>query len=94
MRPALEVSWSGHDHRTVDPRHGRIAVATGGAGAIGTAITRASQGTGHSAVILDRDGDGACGLSSEASTRAAAAAVLEDDRRRDVFVHFAAAFDQ
>jgi nucleoside-diphosphate-sugar epimerase len=94
MRPALEVSWSGHDHHTVDPRHGRIAVATGGAGAVGTAITRALQGTGHSRVILDRDGDGACGLPSETSTRAATAAVLEDDRRGDVFVHFAAAFDQ
>jgi hypothetical protein len=36
----MESSWSGHDHRTVDPRHGRIAVVTG-AGAIGTTITRA-----------------------------------------------------
>ena len=78
----------------LDPRHGRIAVVTGGAGAIGTAITRALHGTGHRTVVLDRDGDIACDLSSEASTRAAAAAVLEDYGRCDVFVHCAAAFDQ
>jgi len=71
----------------LDPRQGRIAVVIGGAGAIGTAITRALHGTGHRTVVLDRDGDIACDLSSEASTRAAAAAVLEDYRRCDVFVH-------
>ena len=55
----------------LDPRHGRIAVVTGGAGAIGTAITRALQDAGHRIVILDRDGDIACDLSSEASMAAA-----------------------
>src|SRR5229473_340669 len=39
-----------------DSARGRIAVVTGGAGAIGTAITRALHGTGHRAVVLDRDG--------------------------------------
>ena len=78
----------------LDPRHGRIAVVTGGAGAIGTAITRALHGTGHHTVVLDRDADIACDLGSEASTRAAAAAVLERYGRCDVFVHCAAAFDQ
>ena len=78
----------------LDPRHGRIAVVTGGAGAIGTAITRALHGTGHRTVVLDRDADIACDLGSEASTRAAAAAVLERYGRCDVFVHCAAAFDQ
>src|SRR5438094_723271 len=62
---------------TLDPLPGRIAVVTGGAGAIGTAITRALPDTGHRTVVLDRDGDIACDLGSEASTRAAAAAVLE-----------------
>src|ERR1700730_6201741 len=76
----------------LDPRHGRIAVVTGGAGAIGTAITRALHGNGHRTVVLDRDGDIACDLGSEASTRAAAAAVLERYGRCDVFVHCAAAF--
>src|SRR5258708_37726191 len=78
----------------LDPRHGRIAVVTGGAGAIGTAITRALHSTGHRTVVLDRDADIACDLGSEASTRAAAAAVLERYGRCDVFVHCAAAFDQ
>src|SRR5580693_10396572 len=77
-----------------DPRHGRIAVITGGAGAIGTAITRALHGTGHRTVVLDRDAEIACDLGSETSTRAAAAAVLERHGRCDVFVHCAAAFDQ
>ena len=80
----------------LDPGHGRIAVVTGGAGAIGTAITRALHGTGHRTVVLDRDADADVDvdLSSEASTRAAAAAVLERYGRCDVFVHCAAAFDQ
>jgi NAD(P)-dependent dehydrogenase (short-subunit alcohol dehydrogenase family) len=80
----------------LDPGHGRIAVVTGGAGAIGTAITRALQDTGHRTVVLDRDADADVDvdLSSEASTRAAAAAVLERYGRCDVFVHCAAAFDQ
>ena len=46
----------------------RIAVVTGGAGAIGTAITQALRDTGHRTVVLDRDGDIACDLGSEAST--------------------------
>ena len=78
----------------LDPPQGRIAVVTGGAGAIGSAITRALRGTGHRTVALDRQGDIACDLASEASTRAAASAVLERYGRCDVFVHCAAAFDQ
>ena len=80
----------------LDPGPARIAVVTGGAGAIGTAITRALQDTGHRTVVLDRDADADVNvnLSSEASTRAAAAAVLERYGRCDVFVHCAAAFDQ
>jgi NAD(P)-dependent dehydrogenase (short-subunit alcohol dehydrogenase family) len=77
-----------------DSARGRIAVITGGAGAIGTAITRALQEAGHRAVVLDREGDVACDLSSVTSTKAAAAAVLERYGRCDVFVHCAAAFDQ
>ncbi len=78
----------------LDPLHGRIAVVTGGAGAIGTAITRALDATGHRTVIFDRDADIDCDLASEASTRAAAATLLERYGRCDVFVHCAAAFDQ
>jgi 3-oxoacyl-[acyl-carrier protein] reductase len=75
-----------------DPR--RVAVVTGGAGAIGSAITDALQGNGHRTVVLDRVGEVVCDLSSEPSTRAAGATVLERFGRCDVFVHCAAAFDQ
>jgi 3-oxoacyl-[acyl-carrier protein] reductase len=75
-----------------DPR--RVAVVTGGAGAIGAAIVRTLRATGHRTVVLDRIGEIVCDLSSEASTRAAGAAVLEHYGRCDVFVHCAAAFDQ
>src|SRR5579859_6823254 len=78
----------------LDPPLGRIAVVTGGAGAIGSAIIGALRGTGHRTIVLDRHGDIACDLASEASTRAAAAKVLEQYGRCDVFVHCAAAFDQ
>jgi NAD(P)-dependent dehydrogenase (short-subunit alcohol dehydrogenase family) len=70
----------------------RVAVVTGGAGAIGTSITKALRDTGRRTVILDRDADVACDLSSEASTCAAAVAVLERYGRCDVLVHCAAAF--
>jgi NAD(P)-dependent dehydrogenase (short-subunit alcohol dehydrogenase family) len=72
----------------------RVAVITGGAGAIGTAITGALQRGGHRTVVLDRNGDVDCDLSSEASTRAAAATVLERHGRCDVFVHCAAVFER
>lgn len=76
----------------LDPR--RVAVITGGAGAIGGAITTALQEAGHRTVVIDRVGDVSCDLSSEPSTRAAAASVLDRFGRCDVFVHCAGAFDQ
>jgi 3-oxoacyl-[acyl-carrier protein] reductase len=45
-----------------DPR--RVAVITGGAGAIGRAITTALQQTGHRTVMIDRAGEVSCDLSS------------------------------
>jgi NAD(P)-dependent dehydrogenase (short-subunit alcohol dehydrogenase family) len=71
----------------------RIAVVTGGAGAIGSAIVEALQAAGHRTVVLDREGDVSCDLASELSTRAAAAAVLAEFGRCDVLVHCAGAFD-
>ena len=62
---------------TPEPDSRRVAVVTGGAGAIGSAITDALQGNGHRTVVLDRIGEVVCDLSSEASTRTAGAAVLE-----------------
>src|SRR5580704_8613717 len=72
----------------------RVAVVTGGAGAIGSAIVRALQASGHETVVIDREGTIAADLGSEASTRQAAAAVLEQYGRVDVFVQCAATFDQ
>lgn len=71
----------------------RVAVVTGGAGAIGSAIVAALRADGHRVVVIDRAGDIAADLSSEESTRMAAAAVLEQYGRCDVFVHCAAVFD-
>jgi NAD(P)-dependent dehydrogenase (short-subunit alcohol dehydrogenase family) len=70
----------------LDSLRGRIAVVTGGAGVIGTAITKALREAGHRTVVLDRDRDAdiGCDLGSEVSTRAAAAAVLKHYGRCDV----------
>src|ERR1700678_2056265 len=73
---------------------GRVAVITGGAGAIGSAIASALRRSGHQAVVVDRTGDVICDLASEQSTRQAAAEVLARYGRCDVFVHCAAVFDQ
>jgi NAD(P)-dependent dehydrogenase (short-subunit alcohol dehydrogenase family) len=67
---------------------------TGGAGSIGSAIGDALKADGLLVAVVDRTGDIAADLSSESSTRAAAAAVLERYERCDVLVHCAAAFDQ
>ena len=72
----------------------RVAVVTGGAGAIGSAIVEGLVSSGHRAVVIDRAGDVSADLSVEESTRAAAAEVLRRFGRCDVFVHAAAAFDQ
>jgi len=71
----------------------RVAVVTGGAGAIGSAIAQALRTTRHRTVVLDRDGDVAVDLADEQSTRRAAAEVLDRHGRCDVFVHCAGAFD-
>jgi NAD(P)-dependent dehydrogenase (short-subunit alcohol dehydrogenase family) len=72
----------------------RIAVVTGGAGALGSAIGSALETDGLRVVVVDRTGDVTADLASERSTKAAAAAVLERHGRCDVFVHCAAVFDQ
>ena len=79
---------------TTPPPDGvRVAVVTGGAGAIGTAIVTALRAAGHQTVVLDLVGDVVCDLESESSSRRAAAAVLERYGRCDVLVHCAGVFD-
>jgi 3-oxoacyl-[acyl-carrier protein] reductase len=72
----------------------RVAVVTGGRGAIGGAIARRLAGDGHTVVVLDRDGDVAVDLADAGQVRAAAAEVLARHGRCDVLVHAAAAFDR
>jgi NAD(P)-dependent dehydrogenase (short-subunit alcohol dehydrogenase family) len=72
----------------------RVAVVTGGAGAIGGSIAAALDDSGHKVVILDQAGQPPVDLSDEQQVRAAAQAVLDGHGRCDVLVHAAAAFDR
>lgn len=72
----------------------RVAVVTGGAGAIGGAITAALTRTGHTVAVLDREGDFPVDLADEATVRAVASDVLDRHEHVDVLVHAAAAFDR
>jgi 3-oxoacyl-[acyl-carrier protein] reductase len=76
------------------PAGRRVAVVTGGAGAIGGAIVAELADAGHAVVSLDRAGQPPVDLAHEDQVRAAAAAVLREHGRCDVLVHAAAAFDQ
>jgi pyridoxal 4-dehydrogenase len=71
----------------------RLAVITGGAGAIGAAIARALA-PGHEIAVLDQAGEPPIDLAREASVREAAGALLAAAGRCDVLVHAAAAFDR
>lgn len=75
------------------PSTERVAVVTGGSGAIGSAIVHALRSAGHRTIVLDLEGDIYVDLSDEQSTRRAAAQVLDRHGHCDVFVHCAAAFD-
>jgi 3-oxoacyl-[acyl-carrier protein] reductase len=71
----------------------RVAVVTGGAGAIGRAIAAELSIAGHTVVSLDLAGDPPVNLADEDEVRAAADRVLDSHGRCDVLVHAAAAFD-
>ncbi len=71
----------------------RVAVVTGGSGGIGGAIVSRLRSSGHLISVIDRSGGIDCDLSSEQSTREAAAQVISEHGRCDVLVHSAAAFD-
>ena len=72
----------------------RVAVVTGGAGAIGGSVAAALTATGHRVLILDRTGDVPVDLADEQQVRTAAQRVLDEAGRCDVLVHAAAAFDR
>jgi NAD(P)-dependent dehydrogenase (short-subunit alcohol dehydrogenase family) len=69
----------------------RVAVVTGGAGAIGGAIAE-RLAPDHTVIVLDRTGDFAVDLGDPDDVRRAANLVLESHGRCDVFVHAAATF--
>src|ERR1700751_4757830 len=69
----------------------RVAVVTGGVGAIGGAIV-ARLAPDHTVVVLDRTGDVAVDLGDTDDVRRAAGLVLDRHGRCDVFVHAAATF--
>ena len=87
------MTQAGEPFGATPPGGARVAVVTGGAGAIGTAIVSALAAAGHRTVSLDRTGDLPTDLESPSSTRLAAAAVLDRHGRCDVLVHCAAVFD-
>jgi len=72
----------------------RVAVVTGGSGAIGGAIMAALAAAGHAVLSLDQAGDPPVDLGREEEVRAAAGSVLGRHGRCDVLVHAAAAFDR
>jgi len=72
----------------------RVAVVTGGAGAIGSSVAAALTAADHQVVIMDRTGDVPVDLGEEQQVRAAARRVLDQVGRCDVLVHAAAAFDR
>lgn len=67
----------------------RVAVVTGGAGAIGGAIA-ARLARDHTVVVLDRTGEVAVDLGDSGDVRRAAEVVLERYGRCDVLIHAAA----
>jgi 3-oxoacyl-[acyl-carrier protein] reductase len=70
----------------------RVAVVTGGSGAIGGAIV-ARLAPDHTVVVLDRTSDVVVDLGDPDDVRRAAELVLERYGRCDVFVHAAATFE-
>jgi NAD(P)-dependent dehydrogenase (short-subunit alcohol dehydrogenase family) len=77
-----------------EPDSRRVAVVTGGAGAIGGAIVASLAGAGHTVVVLDQAADPPVDLARSDQVRAAAAEVLGQHGRCDILVHAAAAFDK
>jgi NAD(P)-dependent dehydrogenase (short-subunit alcohol dehydrogenase family) len=75
--------------RPADQGARRVAVVTGGAGAIGGAIA-ARLAPDHTVVVLDRTGDVVVDLGDPDDVRRAAGLVLERYGRCDVLVHAAA----
>ncbi len=72
----------------------RVAVVTGGCGAIGSVIADRLESSGPVVEVLDRDGEPPCDLADASTVRAHARRLLDARGRVDVLVHAAAAFDR
>ena len=68
----------------------KVAVVTGGAGAIGGAIARRLEESGHRIVVVDREAEVSCDLGNVDEVRGAAKRILEEHGGVDVLVHAAA----
>lgn len=71
-----------------------VALVTGGAGFIGSAIVAALKATGHRVVVVDRQGERPVDLADEEMLRARAGEVLAEFGRCDVLVHAGVAFER
>lgn len=71
-----------------------VALVTGGAGFIGSAIVDALEASGHHVVVLDLHGQPSVDLADEDAVRTAARRVLRDFGRCDVVVHAGVAFER
>jgi len=71
-----------------------VALVTGGAGFIGSAIVGALEASGHRVVVLDRHGQPAVDLADEHAVRTVARGILRDFGRCDVVVHAGVAFER
>ena len=87
--PSDDVSPEDDDLSSPDDGGRRVAVVTGGAGAIGGAIA-ARLAVDHTVVVLDRTGDVVVDLGDPDDVRRAAQVVLDRYGRCDVLVHSAA----
>ena len=87
--PSDDVSPEDDELSSPDDGGRRVAVVTGGAGAIGGAIA-ARLAVDHTVVVLDRTGDVVVDLGDPDDVRRAAQVVLDRYGRCDVLVHSAA----
>ena len=71
-----------------------VAVVTGGAGFIGSAIVAALEATGHRVVVFDRQGERPIDLADEKMLRSRAREVVAEFGRCDVLVHAGVSFER
>jgi pyridoxal 4-dehydrogenase len=71
-----------------------VAVVTGGAGFIGSAIVATLEATGHRVVVFDRQGERPIDIADEEMLRARARELVTEFGRCDILVHAAVVFER